>query len=190
MALVVIQPKSGSNPCASCKDLYGRTCCEVKDSTAPFFPLTYAEASRIAKHFGIPIQEAVTLRTVTSEEKRALYDAAGYEVANLVVGDKALYLPVENDRCRYLAKDGCSIPYIKPHLCALFPFARKNGRWTVGANVPTSKFCFGLDASGRSTKKALEIFGETTSNLDYVERRWERDRRTHSLNLRRLVEKR
>ena len=165
MSLVVVQPQAGDNPCASCKSVYGSTCCEVKDASVPRYPMTYAEANRIAKQFGVPIREAIDVRKVTKDEKRQLYEIAGEHVANLIVDGHGLYLPMTEDHaCRYLARGGCSIPPIKPHFCALFPFSRHYNRWVIGDLVQDSGFCFGQDASGLSTERALEIFGESRMN--------------------------
>lgn len=187
MPIVVVQPKAGSNPCASCKSLYGATCCESKGDAAPFFPLTYAEARRIAKYHGMPLKKAVNIRMVPAAEQKLLRSSSGTHISNLIVDNVGLYLPLREDgSCQYLGKGGCLIPFIKPYICAMFPFSRKHDHWVIGGLVHDTGFCFGQDASGLNTKKAMDLFGETKANLDLVEKHWLRDRKTHAAHMKKL----
>lgn len=188
MSLVIVpQPRRvpGQSPCGACKALYGATCCESKYGDTARFPMTYAEALRLAKLHLITVEEAVAIREVSPEEQDELRSAAGADVASLVVDGRALYLPIEAGSCRYLGPHGCTVGEIKPHICALFPFSRGPLDWELGRLVGMSGYCFAQDASNGSVQAALEMFGITLSDLDGIERRQRKDMKTHAAQMRR-----
>lgn len=178
----------GDAPCAACKVFYGATCCERKHGEGPRFPMTFNEATRLAKRKHTTLAKAVVISHVAKEEQDELRSAAGDDVANMIVDGVGLYLPEKEDgKCLYLGPNGCTVPNIKPHLCRMFPFRYTGYEWIVGSYVVESGFCYGQDAGGLNVAKTMEIFRETPSTLDAVFRQWERDRKLHAKQMRRQV---
>lgn len=178
--LVVTQPVPGDSPCGACKDLYGATCCEVKSSQGPDLPMTYGEAMRFARHVGAPVGQVVNVRRPSRREIHHLARISKDE-AQLIVNGQGLYLPIDGQdgrACRYLGPTGCTIPSIKPHNCALFPFAKVGGRWRLGVFVLSHGFCYGQD-SAPNVQEGLSIFGVSEADLESIERRRQLDRKAH-----------
>jgi len=186
----VIPPKTQhANPCGQCKLLYGMTCCESKPDAGASLPMTFGEASRIARYFRVPLEQVVTIRKDVSDEEVSSLRAHGTQVANLVVGSVGLYLPRRADgSCVYL--DGvCSIPSVKPAICAMFPFLKVGNVWKLGILVQEAGFCFGQDASG-SVDAALDLFDTTRNKLDKIHAQWLTDKKMHAAQMKKLKRKR
>jgi Fe-S-cluster containining protein len=186
--LVLLQPALITSPCIACKALYGLTCCEQKTDD-PLFPMTYGEASRIAKVTGQAIEDAVDVLPV-AKELRTWWLKFSPEHADLIAGGTGLYLPMDNKQCRYLGPGGCTIPQVKPSTCALFPFSKVGNGWMVGQLVQTTGFCIGQDYNDCDFGKTLEAFGETVAHLEAIVRRRDRDIRVHVAQMRKLKRKR
>lgn len=183
--LAVIQPSASDSVCASCKRIYGNSCCEFKDNGV-LMPLTYNEADRLARGLGREIHEVVDVRNVTKEEIEELRSATEQRVSDLVVDGKAFYLPTDHtEQCRYLGPAGCTIPHLKPHLCTLFPFSKSGNRWRVGAYIGMPGFCLGYDTAGGRLPLALDLFGTSIKSLERTRKLWMRDMASHVDKMRR-----
>ena len=180
-SLVVYQPGVDNGPCGACKALYGASCCEMKSGMGPRFPLTYGEASRLARHTGAPLSKAVDIKRVSASERESLAQSAGHAVADLIVDGVGLYLPLESQACRYLGPTGCTVPAVKPHICAMYPFAKGPSGWRL--DVKSSGFCFGAD-NAKTSLHALDIFNMTSEGLESIHRRWVKDKARHKQAIR------
>lgn len=183
--LVVMQATPTDSPCGACKALYGATCCETKTREGPRLPMTFGEASRIARHVGVDVKDAVVVRHGVGEvERTGLQITAGSDAASLVVSGSALYLPVRAGSCVYLGPEGCTVPGVKPHLCAMFPFTKGARGWEIGRLVRESGFCYGQDVVARNLHAAFEIFGTSAMELNATWSRWAHDKRDHRSRMR------
>jgi Fe-S-cluster containining protein len=147
--------------------------------------MSYGEASRLARHVKQPLSSAVVVADVP-DELRDWWETYSPEHASLIVDGRALFLPLDDGRCRYLGPSGCTVPAAKPHTCALFPFSKVGGEWTVGQLVQSEGFCFGQDSCGGEFDLTLDFFGEDTAHLESIERRRDRDGRVHAAHMRHL----
>jgi len=191
MRLVTSVPRYGGCICATCKMLYGSTCCESKTDAGPMFPRTYGEASRLSRWLQVPLDEAMSLQRVSKTEQRAL-DGIGDSLGRkLIVDGYGFFLPMSKEgSCKYLGRHGCTVPTVKPLICALFPFTKINGTWGVGQWVSTFGFCFAQDALGSQPQELMREFGMTESGLDTLERHWHRDIKMHAAQMRKLLRQR
>ena len=188
LTIVVAKPSALQSPCLSCKMLYGSTCCEIKNNS-PQFPMTYGEASRIAKYTNKSILDAVVMAKVP-EDVEKWWKGFSPEHADLIVEGTALYLPVIDNACVYLGPNGCTIPNTKPSSCSLFPFSRSSaGGWSVGELVQAPGICFAQDSNNGDFYPTLQSFGETVSHLNAVVRRRDRDARVHVAQMKKLKRK-
>lgn len=183
LAVKVAAPMSPS-VCASCRDLYGRTCCETKVDDSAKFPMTYREASLLATNTRQPLEEAVEVRVVSDPDIEQLREVSP-SLADLVVDGIGLFLPIVNGKCVYLGDTGCMVPGVKPHVCGLFPFWKSSPAvWDVTSLVGGHGFCLGKDQAGDDCATALKVFKTNLSDLDATEARRRRDANTHRAQLR------
>ena len=131
------------------------------------------------------MEDVVSVKQVSQKAKAELSRDAGARVASAVVDGYALYLPKVGKACRYLGPDGCTIPRVKPRICAMFPFtASRPGEWRIGKWCEVEGFCLGQDLSRGNVDEALTIFDTTRRKLDTVARLWRRDLREHPQKMR------
>ena len=181
--LPIIPVSPTTDICGQCKMLYGASCCEDKGG-GPYFPMSYGEAARIARHRKSTVKDSVVVRKVPDEEKKLLRSVAGKQISDLIVNGVGLYLPRSDGQCEYL-NTKCTIQNYKPYLCATFPFKLTMGVWTLGT-LADSGFCLGQDTVGEfNTAEGLKLFGETVRNLNGLHERWKRDLQSHAANMKR-----
>lgn len=155
--------------------MFGGTCCEPRKSEWVPWPMTFAEAGRIAERVCKPITEAVDLKHGDAKE---LERASGKSLARLIVRDRGLYLPRNEDgSCCYLVNKSCSIESAKPAICAMFPLRRIGKQWKRWRFVSPG-FCLVQDTVDDVREIAAET-GRTLDELDTIANQWDIDRKRH-----------
>ncbi len=175
------------HPCAACKLLVGVSCCEPSENDdGLWWPLTYAEAKRIAVFSRATIEECLhVLKLSASDMRKIRKEYSKREVEQVVDGYGLFLSPPTRKPCRYLGYSGCLLGKYKPHLCELYPLEKVGRRW-IAYDKPDHS-CIIQDRARGNVAVVHEMLNIRKGRPDQIMRTWNRDRKTHERDMRRHI---